>query len=512
MSFNFAVIDAETDPFEFGQIPEPFIWGFYDGTRYLYFNDTIKLVHHIKKFPGKIYAHNGGKFDYHFLLPYIERGQEILIINGRLSKFKIGKATMLDSYNILPVGLAAMQKDKFDYAKMHRDVREKHMTEIKDYLRNDCIYLYDHVKRFIDDYGNALTLASAAMNQWKKISKPPQTTSSYYDMFYPFYYGGRVTPFQGGAHKGNFEILDINSAYPNAMMDYHPYGTKYISTKNITDSNLRQSFLTIKAKSIKALPFRTKTGIDFPIHEGIFHATGHEIISGLETKTLQIEKIINGYTFPDVINFSEYMENFYNLKIIAEREKDKAGRLFAKLFMNSLYGKFAANPRKYTRHIIAEYGDKPPEGFGYGPQFDEIQFFCKPLDKSRWRFYNVATAASITGAVRAFLWESINRCENVLYCDTDSVICEKHSLPLSDKLGEWKTEAVADEVYIAGKKLYSAFKNGKAVKWASKGVQLSPEQIKEIAQGKVLTWENQAPTFSYKKEAFFIERIIKKTI
>jgi hypothetical protein len=70
-----AVIDAETDPFRYGRKPEAFAWGFYDGETYVDFwgaDSTLKLMNYIAALrePHVIYAHNGGKFDFFYLLPW----------------------------------------------------------------------------------------------------------------------------------------------------------------------------------------------------------------------------------------------------------------------------------------------------------------------------------------------------------------------------------------------------------------------------------------------------------
>ena len=155
-----AVADCETDPFDGHIIPSPFLWGYYDGTNYEEFTTTDKFIEFIYTLPPTIlYAHNGGKFDWHFILDYIEDLEKVMIINGRLAKFTIGEVEFRDSMNILPVSLKKMQKDEFDYNKMKADVRHKYMAEIKRYLYHDCLYLYQYVTGFIDDPGcrNAFT-------------------------------------------------------------------------------------------------------------------------------------------------------------------------------------------------------------------------------------------------------------------------------------------------------------------------------------------------------------------
>jgi len=544
---KFAVIDAETDPFDFRTIPEPFIWGFYDGKNYRQFEKTRHLVSYIKKFDGNIYAHNGGKFDYHFLLDYAPRGQKVLVINGRLSKWKLGKATMLDSYNILPVPLKQLQKDDFDYSKMRKNKRMKYMDEIMVYLKNDCMYLWRHIDLFIHDYGQFITLASAAFNFWKQLEtdklkhydekevfRPPRSNEQYYNDFLPYYFGGRVTPFKLGYFEKPLQMYDINSAYPYVMKNFkHPLFPKYYKT--ITpprkDSDLINCFLKIKCDSDGALPIRTKKGISFPYSKNeTFCCTGFEFVAGLKTNTIRKIDILECIRFEHLYSFDNYIDYFYEMK--NKCKKTDAKYTFSKLMLNSLYGKFASNPANYSEYIFSNYGERPPlcedmEGqikAGFSPKCKHcdicqkwgvqngagsMQLFSRQLPESKRRFYNICTSASITGAVRAYLWEAINKVDIPYYCDTDSIICENgDNLNISKELGQWGLEGKANKLAIAGKKLYAIWFDTGKTKVASKGVDFTGTDIKRLTEGYCVIHKNKAPTFSIKKDPGFIERNI----
>jgi len=131
------VADSETDPFDYDIIPAPFIWGLYNGTDYFEFTDTDDFVDFVSAREILLYAHNGGKFDWHFLSHRFESGEPILVIAGRLSRFTIGLCEFRDSINIYAKPLEALSKEKFDYDKMEKAVRHLYMDEIKSYLRSD---------------------------------------------------------------------------------------------------------------------------------------------------------------------------------------------------------------------------------------------------------------------------------------------------------------------------------------------------------------------------------------
>ncbi|MHB1342563.1 MAG: DNA polymerase [Coriobacteriia bacterium] len=520
---RFAVIDAETDPFDGENLDiQPFVWGFYDGENYLEFDGTYcteNLVEYISQWKGVIFAHNGGKFDFHFLAEYFSKESPITVINGRIAKAKLGECTLHDSYCLLPIPLAALEKDHFDYSILEKDIRDlaENKKKISEYLKHDCEYLFKYVMEFINQYGYNITLASTAMKQWKTVfnGSVPSTTEAYYDQFYPFYYGGRVQPFKAGIFEGDFTVYDINSAYPRAMMDKHIIGKKFYLSGTPKDSKLGQSMLTVEGESLGGLPMRTKQGLSFPVGKGVFHCTGWEFMAAIKTKTLKNHKILKCYVFEDVCSFSEYVEHFYAMKLEAEKEGDKAKRTFAKLLMNSLYGKFATDPREYSEYYLDDFGARPKEDYAPGAVYGDCQLFGRDLPENKWRFLNIATSASITGWVRAYLWESILSCENVLYCDTDSIICANgDKLPQGDKLGEWGIDGKASRVAIAGKKLYACFGDfgkGKTEKVACKGVRLSAQEIERVAAGELIEYNSIAPSFSIKNPPRFVKRKVQKT-
>lgn len=127
-------------------------------------------------------------------------------------------------------------------------------------------------------------------------------------------------------------------------------------------------------------------------------------------------------------------------------------------------------------------------------------------------FYDVAIAASVTGAARSVLMRALSKAVNPIYCDTDSIICEGfEGLPLDDSaLGAWKLEATGTEIAVYGKKVYALRDaSGEYVKTASKGVQLEGTDIFALCRGESKKWANDAPSFSLgKKRVSFVKREI----
>lgn len=526
MKRRIAVLDAETDPFEAGEVPAPFVWGYYDGDTYRqWWNDTPGLVGFLEDQDVICFAHNGGKFDWHYLLEYLTPFDNVMLINGRIAKMKIGRCECRDSINIIPVPLAKFKKDKFDYSLMHKTRRDKPANRalIERYLRHDCEYLYELIARFIEDYGLKLTQAGAAMEQWRKIGGDaiPRTDKDFYDAMSKFYYGGRVQCFRSGIINTRFQVYDINSAYPEAMLHEHPYSEGFSHVKGYQRG---ADFYSVECESLGAFPYRDEAeGLCFPAdgQRRCFHVTAWEVEAAKQTGTLKKARWIESVKFDASVNFRAYIEHFWNTRRAAQMAGDKAGDIFCKLLMNSLYGKFAANPGGYREHMIVPMeviGGLEGLGWQFAGEFGPWGLAEAPLAEERQRFYNVATGASITGYVRAKLWRAICGARGMLYCDTDSIACERagDDLALSDQLGDWKCEGEFDRAGIGGKKLYIfrgvADAAGKRqYKTASKGARLNNRQLWRVAQGGEVLYKPEVPTYSHVKAPYFQTRLIRKT-
>jgi hypothetical protein len=512
-----ATIDCETDPFLHGREPRPFLWDIFDGEKHWVFEHTSDAVHFLLDKRWVVYAHNGGKYDYLMpgFLSELNTDQKISVINGRLAKFKMGECEFRDSVNILPIKLADFQKDKIDYAWFERGEREKHMPEIAKYLRGDTEYLYRIVRDFRETYGDGLTLAGSAMKFWQAFCnvEAPKSTPAFYERFSSHYYGGRCECFHVGLINRGFSMFDINSAYPRAMMDRHPFSLVYgVSKPGKSEAIIPQSMYTVHAESDGALPYRDSAGaLTFPKRRDLFKVTGWELLAGLETGTVKICEVLERFDFEETLHFQKYIRHFYDMKARAGalKKEGKGGEseyIFAKLMMNSLYGKFGSNPNEYANFYVvdpASVSEKRGEGYEWTGDLGGFAVMERELEDPEKRFFNVATAASVTGWVRAFLWRQICAVREaggrVLYCDTDSIACEggRDAFEISKELGDWSHEGDFVSGGIGGKKLY-AFEgvNGKWKK-SCKGADLTPKQILNVCQGEIVEYKRDAPTLHF---------------
>jgi hypothetical protein len=574
-----AVIDFETDPFLHGRDPRPFAAGFYDGSVYLEFwgDDCVtQLIIYLESRtdPLIIYAHNGGKFDFFFLLEEGALENPAMMINGRIVKCRaIGIHEMRDSYAMMPVPLRVYQKLDIEYSKLEREVRDVHRGEISEYLRMDCVYLFELVEKFIAQFGAKLTVGAAAISEVQKFHPVPRRDAKHDQAFRPYYFGGRVECFEKGkitpsAPGKKLKIFDVNSMYPQAMSAYdHPASGQYVTLDGATAGRAFDHatgkfkgfgdfvyFMHFTGINNGALPVRLESGgIAFDQAMGDFYACSHEIKAAIELKLITVLKIHSVHICTAKMRFTEFVSHWGAEKARCKAAGDKAGELFAKLMLNSAYGKMATDPTKFKDYYILDNSENDYDDFeewkqsakaratAYSETFSddkearraylklapklvqdaprfEIWECGAPDDRG---YFDVAIGASITSAARSILLRAIHACERPLYCDTDSLICEALSgVEIHDsKLGAWKFEGETDLLYVAGKKMYAAMgatldKDGtRKDKIASKGAKLSADDIAYVAMhpDEFLLWKSDAPNFKLDGRVEFIERKIRAT-
>lgn len=508
---NVAILDMETDPFdaETNRSVYPFLAVLYLGPKVeptvIWDEDHTRLCEKIytaiASLPERytIYAHNGGRFDYYFLLSRLRGGCQF---KGRaIMSAKIGHHDIRDSFHLIPERLSNLQKDDFDYTKMLKSKRRHFREEIIRYCINDCRFLYRYLIEFLQEFGMALSIGQVA---WKELRKHydieklgPQT-----DKFLrQYFYGGRVECFRGRGHwHGDFRLYDVNSMYPAVMAGYeHPICAEF---RVRSDNTIRPStcFLTLTCDSKGAFLLRKEDGsIEAPYGRHTFNTTIHEYHTAIRLGLCRNAVIHRTVDFPVRTDFSLFVNPNY-----ARRELDKKwlkenkhldgteeyfehhkNSIFGKLKLNNGYGKSAQDPSKFKEVYISEpecaypsefevpkepspysWGIYDPfhskSGFSPNEKYSDYWVWTRKASHSAHSYNNVACGASITGAARATLLEAKHKARNPHYCDTDSIICEElEGVELDpSKLGAWDLEASFDELAIAGKKQYAFRKSG----------------------------------------------------
>lgn len=526
-----AVIDFETDPFLYGRTPEPFAVEFYSDTQTVVFwgedchKQLVKFLQELST-PHLIYAHNGGKFDFHFLHEWIEdkdaKGNPaLLIIKSRIVKCMLAGHELRDSFAALPVPLRDFGgKLDIDYAHMEKEVREEHKAEILEYLHMDCVVLYNAVTAFTERFGRQLTIGGTAIKQIKKLHPFRNQNSVHDGTFRPFYHGGRVQCFGGGRLPGPWKLFDVNSMYPYAMKAFnHPINGVFDCRNTLPDSFDVPYFVRFRGSNRNAIPTRSEDGeLVFNQEAGEFWVCSHELKIALEHDLVTIDKILDCWVSQDYCNFAEFVDIFSNEKIEAKRRGDVLTYVFSKLLMNSGYGRMGINPANFEDWLIHRVGyddEARLEEGKYERQADygDLELWARQAPIKEEDFCDVAIAASITSAARALLLEGLQYADTPIYCDTDSIICRDfHGDKDPYRLGAWDLEKTADYCAIGGKKLYALYNaDDEVIKLSTKGGTLSLAEVLSICDGDTVSFKNDAPTFSLKRKTSFVKRRFRRT-
>jgi DNA polymerase elongation subunit (family B) len=566
-----ATCDCETDPFDGETIPRPFVWGYFDGKDYLVFHSTEDFVAFIRTKRVTLYAHNGGKFDFMLLMSYMpdEETTAAQVINGRIVSMNVGECRLVDSYAAVPESLKNIKKDEIEYWKMTKENRAKYMAEIVQYLRGDCVYLYELMAAYRKAAGTKTTIASNALARAKELGIDPGKTNHRFDRNYrEFYFGGRTQCFRPGSHE-RISVFDIKSSYPRAMQEFHPTGNSFhraSSLDGLTREEIQRAFIVVECHADGCFPIRDMRnieGLTFPRGRAIYKVTGWEYLAAMDLGLIDDEKILSVRYCKETITFADYVQHWYAYKKRHSKKTDPINYTIGKIMMNSLYGKLAQNPERYHDYKIVPNGAALPcnsprpdkdgvckiclfkdidHGWTYYTQFEGKTFHRREsLWKHRYRYgieweskplyKNVATGASITGYARAALLRAMHAVgiEHVIYCDTDSLVVDRFTdmsiLPQSDKIGDWEREISDAPIgHFCGKKLYGididpsakcgcADRNGscKRHKVVTKGGRLTFREIEKIVAGEEIGYHPAAPSFSLARGINFGDRTFRRT-
>ena len=472
---------------------EPYALGFYDGDNLKIFDgrECIKLFLEEflrRKYAGLIvYAHNGGKFDFSFILDEIMKFEDEYKIEPMRSgarilqiKFTKNKQSWIlrDSMSIFNnFSLAKLTKNfeveslkgDFDHNKINWDNWEDLKPEWEPYLTNDCLGLHQVMTKFeqflIENFGvdlhKNITLAQISMRVFRKkhlkIKIPNYITQE--DDIRKSYYGGRTEIFK--TYGENLNYYDINSLYPYVMHKYKmPVGVPRLTyAMRVHEFGIAHAQVYVPEHiKVPVLPYRSESGkLIFPTGRFSGWWCTPELKKAVEIGCKV--KIIKGYLFEQEHLFKGYIEDLYKIK-----QNSKSGSvdyITSKLLMNSLYGKFGQ--RRERQQVIIN----PEDTTGLEPlDFEGVSGMYLKKGFSQACHIVPAISSMITCYARLHLYEFLSKCEPY-YCDTDSIIT-KYVLETSPLLGAMKLEEeIKQGIFLLPKMYALTTKNGEYIK--SKG-------------------------------------------
>jgi DNA polymerase elongation subunit (family B) len=464
----------------------------------IYFNNEHYLFTEWDKFfyllhkhvPDKtqIYAHNGGKFDYKFLLENIDKFDNMKIshfinINGCIIftlTIKGKRFYFRDSMLHIKKSLKKACKS-FDVKHAKKEFNIKQWLkddcpitdELVEYLKYDCISLYELLQKYFNIVGKPkLTIASTAFNilmntrykgiELSKLLKNFLTINEE-KFIRDSYKGGRTEVFKRISDNALFHY-DVNSLYPTVMkLREYPYGRhkKVLghdnSIKLINSGRLGIIKCAIKSPDVMKYPYLAKRHNDkllFPLGVWIDTITSIEFEKAIGLG-YEIE-IIEGIFYAKKGHlFNEYVDKFYQIKSNSVGAKKET----AKLMLNSAYGKFG---QRRDRDTYYTYDEIMEQGIDVNDleKINDDYYKTKTISYQN-RKINPTIATFVTAYARDYLYQGMeyifNNGGTIYYCDTDSIFSD---IELPDnmidekELGKWDLEDKPEKALFISPKQY----------------------------------------------------------
>ena len=463
------------------------------------------------------YAHNGGKYDNRPLLyEAFKRNLKIknifVIQGGVIFKIKINGRTydFRDSYYLLPGRLKDLcEAFEISQCKKDFDIKEwidggcEITNELKEYLKYDCISLYELLEKFyleFDVNDIKLTIASTSFNILLKDEKKRKALANYITKedeieIRKTYKGGRCEVY---IREGqNLLKYDVNSIYSFVMREFlYPTGSmiKFINKEEIDIYINILGWLGVVKVNIKApylyIPYLVKRDTKLnkliaPIGIWTDYITTFEYQEAIK-RGYEID-IIEAYLYSKKENyFIDYVDYYYNIK----KNSTGAKKEIAKLMLNSVYGKFGQK-RSYDKFYTLEEIIKKKLNLNDFYPLD-LYMYMKEEEFYYDRRINPIIAVFVTAYGRHVLYKGIENIikkgGNVYYVDTDSIITNielDEELVSNTELGKWKLECEIKEYIGIEPKTYIC-DNEKRAKGIPKEQQekLSFKDYKEMLNGK----------------------------
>lgn len=383
---------------------------------------------------------------------------EIIIYFGETKK----KITFNCSYKLTGLSIDDLGKligvkklkETHDYTEMkdYKTLEEVTEEEIS-YITNDVEIMRQGILKCYEMGIRGMTKASACYKLWKKISwfKYKNDMITEYDKetqdIIDLSYKGAITmmnPLYANKVIEGAINYDVNSLYPSQMLyGEMPIG-EYVKAKKDEDIPVKYNVRLYEIAVVRAtiiegyIPFIgiQKNGIFKDAYE--YNDTIRYVTLRLWDKEFELfrmfytgeRQITNIVAWGGELHlFKDYIEKFKKIK--EEAPNPSPERAFAKLCMNSVYGKFAQTSYRLSK---APYiNDK-----------DEVGF--KVYTSETNTKYDRKIASRITSLARCVLIEAIeSNKDRFLYCDTDSIYLKgkepAKNIRIDDKeLGCWKME------------------------------------------------------------------------
>ena len=369
----------------------------------------ITFLYNLKQDTTKIYFHNL-KFDGVFIIDYLLKhnwqwkaskklcGENdfTTVISGDGKFYLIdlyfrthGKVkkhvSIQDSLKLLNMSVAKVaksfnleqQKGEIDYTA--HDTEDFDITDDElSYLQNDVQIMANGLSHFFKLAPEKMTIGSCALTDYKEhIGKNhfkklfPQLKPSTDALIRKSYKGGFTAVNESRTNEliHNGQVYDVNSLYPSVM--YYqplPIGKPVRFEGEYTPNNkytlyVQEIVCSFKIKKNKIPIIQLKHTIGYTGTEYLKESNGEVnlVVTSVDLElikehyNIEIYEYKGGYMFMSSTElFKSWIDKWFAIKEQATRDGNVGLRTIAKLFLNSLYGKFGTNPKVTSKYPIID--------------------------------------------------------------------------------------------------------------------------------------------------------------
>lgn len=363
------------------------------------------------------------------------------------------------SYKVFPNSIKNIGKfvglEKLDETHDYEEIKNyKSIDEITNeelsYINNDVEILRRLIQYLESINMLNISMSTNAYKSWKKdkyffakdclIKTNDDIINNYIDKSYK---GGITTISKRykGILLNECISFDVNSLYPSVMYENSmPYGEGHYF-KDYSKCHYPKKIICIYVEEVNIIegmqPFiPCSSGFSFDVSYSYNECIKEKFLYLWEDEfKLFKDWYIGSYLIVGCVGFkarnnvfNKYIDYWIDVKM--KSPNDSPERQFAKLQLNSLYGKFGMNDCRYSKKAVCIKGS-------------EIIY---KTDETHTFYYYRPIASYITSMARCKLVRAIALLQDrFIYCDTDSIYLKGYEIPTcipidDKKLGYWKFE------------------------------------------------------------------------
>lgn len=413
----------------------------------------------------EVWCHFGAIYDFMFVIKecvefgyaditkMVPRGNGLLMFDIQRNDKTV---TFRDSSAILPFGLDSITKNfgvTHEKLKMDRTKITHDTPEVRRYLKNDVVGLYESIEKFMEwgpikEVGMKTTIASQSIQILRKYlpCEIPSLSKGADQFIRQGYFGGRTEIFKPLYDDPSKDInyYDINSLYPYCMKELlFPVVPKGVQSTFDMGSTVGYVECEVFIPEMYSPPLpvvqeiRKTKKLIFPTGKvrGVWSSLELEYASKFGVVILKVYRV---FAFEKLVPvFKEFVDTMYDIR--SKSEKVSVDNVLAKLILNSCYGRMGLDRNRASLEFDdGQDGFKPKYELaargGGSIRIGEVQSFAKNA------FSHVGIAAWVTSGARILNHQKQHELDyKVWYTDTDSFFTPK-KLKESGKLGDLKLE------------------------------------------------------------------------